>query len=245
MKRGTQVFARLALAGFGLAIAAGTAQAQGWTSAQQGKIRVKSGAISNFIFSDLGDGVGWQEVGATSATAAMEIGFGTDPTAWFDLLGIHGIWRVNPNTGETEGSASNDGNYVDQDGDIDNANEGFWSVVDKGYSAGNGGYDDSDPWIRLAGDSILSYYGKGGLTPYDRGSFVWLDLDPDSVLGIDYLIGTGQGQTQSGRVYFSDVSAPQGGGGRVEAVPEPGEWAAMGVLGAGVVGLIVRKRRQR
>jgi hypothetical protein len=32
-----------------------------------------------------------------------------------------------------------------------------------------------------------------------------------------------------------------GGGG---AVPEPGEWAAMGVLGAGLTGLVLRKRRK-
>jgi len=29
----------------------------------------------------------------------------------------------------------------------------------------------------------------------------------------------------------------------VGAVPEPGEWAAMGILGAGLVGLVLRKRR--
>ena len=27
------------------------------------------------------------------------------------------------------------------------------------------------------------------------------------------------------------------------AVPEPGEWAAMGILGAGLAGLVIRKRR--
>jgi hypothetical protein len=27
-------------------------------------------------------------------------------------------------------------------------------------------------------------------------------------------------------------------------VPEPGEWAAMGILGAGLAGLVIRKRRK-
>lgn len=29
------------------------------------------------------------------------------------------------------------------------------------------------------------------------------------------------------------------------AVPEPGEWAAMGILGAGLAGLVLRKRRAK
>ena len=36
------------------------------------------------------------------------------------------------------------------------------------------------------------------------------------------------------------ASGTTGGGG---AVPEPGEWAAMGILGAGLTGLVLRKRR--
>lgn len=30
----------------------------------------------------------------------------------------------------------------------------------------------------------------------------------------------------------------------ISSVPEPGEWAAMGILGAGLAGLVIRKRRQ-
>jgi len=37
------------------------------------------------------------------------------------------------------------------------------------------------------------------------------------------------------------ASGTTGGGG---AVPEPGEWAAMGILGAGLAGLVLRKRKQ-
>jgi len=53
--------------------------------------------------------------------------------------------------------------------------------------------------------------------------------------------GTNGGGTTGGG---TDNGGNTGGGGE-EAVPEPGEWAAMGVLGMGLVGLMVRKRRSR
>ena len=43
--------------------------------------------------------------------------------------------------------------------------------------------------------------------------------------------------TDWGMTITSGTSAPS-------AVPEPGEWAAMGVLGFGLVGLVVRGRRR-
>jgi len=43
----------------------------------------------------------------------------------------------------------------------------------------------------------------------------------------------------AGGVNEFKIEATSGGG----AVPEPGEWAAMGILGAGLTGLVIRKRR--
>jgi hypothetical protein len=42
-------------------------------------------------------------------------------------------------------------------------------------------------------------------------------------------------------VQIGPASGTTGGGG---GVPEPGEWAAMGILGAGLTGLVIRKRKK-
>ena len=46
---------------------------------------------------------------------------------------------------------------------------------------------------------------------------------------------------------FSLTSGTTGGGttGGGGAVPEPGEWAAMGILASGLAGLVVNKRRRQ
>jgi hypothetical protein len=97
-----------------------------------------------------------------------------------------------------------------------------------------------------------------GLTGYTEGIFGFMDVPSGSVLGIDYLVGDGAGQTSTGKVYFSPSNGNTGGGtttgggstggngnGTGDPVPEPGEWAAMGILGAGLLGLMARGRRRK
>lgn len=45
--------------------------------------------------------------------------------------------------------------------------------------------------------------------------------------------------------YIDNVSVSESQGGGPNAVPEPGEWAAMGVLASGLAGLVLRARRRR
>lgn len=49
----------------------------------------------------------------------------------------------------------------------------------------------------------------------------------------------------SGSVLGAGGNTGGGGNGGGGAVPEPSEWAAMGVLGLALGGLVVRKRRAR
>ncbi|MFM7322829.1 MAG: hypothetical protein ACKO5K_15110 [Armatimonadota bacterium] len=232
---------RLALAGIGLAVVAGTANAQGWSGAQAGKIRVKAGQSSNFSENPILDDI-MQLAFKSSEQVAMEIGFGSNPSTWYDLIGLRGIWRVDASTGNTVGSGVVLGSLVQGIGEDDTE----WGLQDNGYTAGTGGFGANAPWIRLAGNSVMSFYGKGGLTDYTQGAFGFENVPAGSVLGIDYLIGKGEGQSDTGRVYFTETGGNNtGGGSEGDPVPEPGEWAAMGILGAGLVGLVARGRRRR
>jgi len=90
-------------------------------------------------------------------------------------------------------------------------------------------------------------FGFGGNVP----TIDWYGYSPAPAMN------TSTGITTSGYVYslngttwtstpsassiqLNGIVTPTGGG----AVPEPGEWAAMGILGAGLAGLVMRKRKR-
>ncbi|MFM7321576.1 MAG: PEP-CTERM sorting domain-containing protein [Armatimonadota bacterium] len=112
------------------------------------------------------------------------------------------------------------------------------------------------------GGSVLANftYSTGGGFDFDNGqaSFIGGTSSNGNIKGIrfnnagngiekgDFAInklslkirGVDGGNTEGG----TNGGGNTGGGGQ-DAVPEPGEWAAMGILGLGLAGLVIRKRR--
>jgi len=90
-------------------------------------------------------------------------------------------------------------------------------------------FDDSGPF----GLSVDSAYVSGSAV---NATSTW---NSNSFAGLGLTAGTwratyGSSNQHEVKVIFGQVPG---------AVPEPGEWAAMGILGAGLTGLVIRKRR--
>lgn len=93
--------------------------------------------------------------------------------------------------------------------------------------------------------------GNATVTVSDGGTYTFASTNPFSFLGYvsnsASLSSVGVTGPQSNYLQFSSFSLgnasqnPGGGGG---AVPEPGTVVSMGLLGAGVLGLVVRSRRR-
>ena len=81
----------------------------------------------------------------------------------------------------------------------------------------------ANEWYMNDGD-LIEWFGQGeidvDITAFNTGTWNFSDYDQDGTLAMQMNIGSTGG------------------------VPEPGEWAAMGILGAGLAGLVIRKRRK-
>lgn len=88
------------------------------------------------------------------------------------------------------------------------------------------------------GNGLFSYTGSDRYIATSFDAFDGLTMNTDWKLDIvDRYTGVSGTLNDWGMTITSGTSAPS-------AVPEPGEWAAMGVLGFGLVGLVVRGRRR-
>ena len=88
------------------------------------------------------------------------------------------------------------------------------------------------------GNTLWGLYGNG-----TSGQQALYSID--TATGTPTLVSSITGTNLGTRFYgasaqYVSTGATSGGGG----VPEPGEWAAMGILGAGLTGLVLRKRRK-
>jgi len=79
-----------------------------------------------------------------------------------------------------------------------------------------------------------------GASTWNSKTFATLFLNPGTYVW-NYGPNNSTFTVQIGPVGGTSGGGTTGGGG---AVPEPGEWAAMGILGAGLTGLVIRKRRR-
>lgn len=97
-----------------------------------------------------------------------------------------------------------------------------------------------------------SVAGNMAVTVSDGGTYTFGSTNPFSFLGYvsnsALLSSVGVTGPQSNYLQFSNFSlgnaAQNPGGGNGGAVPEPGTVVSMGLLGAGVLGLVVRSRRR-
>lgn len=100
--------------------------------------------------------------------------------------------------------------------------------------------------------SFNSVAGNLAVTVSDGGTYTFGSTNPFSFLGYvsnaASLSSVGVTGPQSNYLQFSSFSlgnaAQNPGGGNGGAVPEPGTVVSMGLLGAGVLGLVVRSRRR-
>jgi hypothetical protein len=87
--------------------------------------------------------------------------------------------------------------------------------------------------------SYMGFRAHNGSGSYYYG---WLEMTWDSANNqFEILSGAYESTLNQGIQAGATRGGTTGGGG---AVPEPGEWAAMGVLAAGLTGLVLRKRRK-
>ena len=117
---------------------------------------------------------------------------------------------------------------------------GAANIVAAAGSLGNSGIVTSGEYqaFNSNGNGTNTYTGSDRYIATSFDAFDGLTMNTDWKLDIvdryAFLSGT---LNDWGMTITSGTSAPS-------AVPEPGEWAAMGVLGFGLVGLVVRGRRR-
>jgi hypothetical protein len=121
-------------------------------------------------------------------------------------------------------------------------------------------YTAVTPFSVVAGDLVELFYKVGGATGTSNGyndtgaagtntSSTTFGLGGSFVATQKYTGTTADtyASVLAGGSNWTTTSSTLGrmsGGGSGGAVPEPGEWAAMGILGAGLTGLVIRKRRK-
>ena len=117
---------------------------------------------------------------------------------------------------------------------------GAANIVAAAGSLGNSGIVTSGEYqaFNSNGDGTNTYTGSDRYIATSFDAFDGLTMNTDWKLDIvDRYNGISGTLNDWGMTITSGTSAPS-------AVPEPGEWAAMGVLGFGLVGLVVRGRRR-
>jgi len=139
------------------------------------------------------------------------------------------------------------------------------------FSAGSTTYALQYQWVPTynlgASTGLESSIFSGGLAPQyassDSGGFVGVIVGAGNYIGVEPTVTTGTPLTSSSTwnattlaglnlnpgTYVWNYGANNSSvtlqvGAASAAVPEPGEWAAMGILGAGLAGLVLRKRKQ-
>ena len=209
-----------------LALTPIVAQAQGWTGGQPGSFTGYN------PFSLVGNVLTVTQGGGTYITS---LGGGLSSNL---LLGVRGIWLVDAAGNELTGLTTASGNGV----------SGFdWSVRNDGYVSENG-FSPNRHWVRMQDGTVLAQYGKSGANDaLTTGNFTFNPFPSTFAIGIDYLVAdrpptsptAGNGTSKTGRVYFTI-----GGDDPRTGVPEPSEWAGMGVLATGLGMLVLRRRRK-
>ena len=91
-------------------------------------------------------------------------------------------------------------------------------------------FDDSGPFGLSVDSTYLSGTAVNATSTWNSNSFAGLGLTTGT-----WRATYGSSNQHEVKVIFGPLPS---------AVPEPGEWAAMGILGAGLTGLVLRKRRQ-
>jgi hypothetical protein len=199
-------------------------------------------------------------VAAIAVTGAANAQFGTwytNQAAW--TAAVTSIQTENYTTivGTPTSIASSFGGLVTSTGSsfgLMQAAPGFTTVdasalVTFSFTSGNafafvGGITDRDGFVAP---------GNLAVTVSDGGSYTFGSTNPFSFLGYvsnsASLSSVGVTGPQSNFLQFSSFSLGNGaqnpgGGGGNGAVPEPGTVVSMGLLGAGVLGLVVRSRRR-
>ena len=111
---------------------------------------------------------------------------------------------------------------------------GSWTWSDgSAWSYTNWQPGQPDAW---GGQDVMHYVGNNGNGPI--GATLWDDYWGDSAGGI-----SNYGLYGYSGFIVEWTSTPAAPGNN--AVPEPSEWAAMGLLGAGLLGLVVRGRKKK
>ncbi len=148
-------------------------------------------------------------------------------TILFSDLGINGVYGVGSQVWF---------NYPpEREASIDLLGDGGSVLANFTYSTG-GGLDFNNGQATFIGATSSNGNIKG-IRFNNAGNGIERDDFAINKLSLK-IRGVDGGNTEGG----TNGGGNTGGGGE-EAVPEPGEWAAMGVLGLGLAGLIVRKRR--
>lgn len=102
--------------------------------------------------------------------------------------------------------------------------------------------------LLLSNNGALSFSVGGNNIQYAGGAA----LDPSLALRGDMSFGlsgtglgvSGFGISPNGNITNQNFSGQAGGTFDQSGVPEPGEWAAMGILAGGLTGLVLRRRRK-
>lgn len=168
----------------------------------------------------LTSGTTWQ-AGFLPSEALLWTGYGNGPmTILFSNFGINGVYGVG-------------------------------SQVYFNYDNGGTPYDAS---IDLLGDNgvvLQSYNFSTGGGPaggaVGQASFIGATSSTGNIKGIRFnnaSNGVVQNDFAINRMTLNTLGVSGGNNGGGDPVPEPGEWAAMGILGAGLAGLVMRSRRK-
>jgi len=189
-----------------------------------------------------GFGVNTQDASIASATITKGSGMGVFSVG--SDAGLGNVLKTGPGTaisGATAASALANDWYFDVT--LTPTSTMDISSIQLDYSRG-GTSGDRGWFVRSSADSYASdLYSVStasgtavGLNPFDINLTGFTGLaSPTTFRFYTYTNGTGRYNDFKNLRFNSNIPGA--------AVPEPGEWAAMGILGAGLVGMVIRKRR--